>query len=170
MAALAATVEWRGGTSFVARTGSGGRLEIRASGEVQGAGGRALDEVAEETAPAPVRPKEAVLAGLGGCTGVDVVSILDKMRQPAEAFAVEIEAEQAASDPKVFTHLRLVYRFRGALEPARVLRAVRLSQEKYCGVLAMLAQTASVETRVELNGEELEYELARLPARGGALS
>ncbi|MBX5465023.1 MAG: OsmC family protein [Clostridia bacterium] len=168
MAALAATVEWRGGTGFVARTGSGGRVEIRAAGEVQGAGGRSLEEVDEASAPAPVRPKEAVLAGLGGCTGIDVVSILDKMRQPLEAFTVEIEAEQSTGDPKVFTHLRLVYRFRGALEPARVLRAVRLSQEKYCGVLAMLAQTASVETRVELNGAELEYEPSRVAARGTA--
>ncbi|MDI3317102.1 MAG: OsmC family protein [Bacillota bacterium] len=168
MAALTATVEWRGGTSFLARAGSGGRVEIRAAGEVQGAGGRTLDELADEASAAPVRPKEAVLAGLGGCTGIDVVSILDKMRQPLEGFAVEIAAEQAESDPKVFTHLRLRYRFTGPLEPARVVRAVRLSEEKYCGVLAMLAQTASVQTEVELNGQELAYEPAEVPARSRA--
>ncbi len=90
-------------------------------------------------------PKTLLLAGLAGCTGMDVVAILQKMRQEWDGFRVEVDAETAESHPMVYTQIRLRYIFKGKnLDQSKVERAVSLSREKYCAVSAMLQETASI--------------------------
>lgn len=98
------------------------------------------------------RPMEMVLLGLGGCSAVDVVHILKKARQPLGGCEVEIEAERAETDPKVFTRIHMRFSLRGeGLSEKHVDRAVSLSTEKYCSVARMLASTAEIthEWRIE---------------------
>ena len=94
---------------------------------------------------ASVRPMELILIGLGGCTGVDVISILNKMRVKLDKFEVNIEAEQAEDYPKVFKKIHIEYIFHGKdLKKENLERAIKLSQEKYCSVSAMLRNTAEL--------------------------
>jgi putative redox protein len=89
---------------------------------------------------------EALLIGLGGCTAFDVVKILERGRHPVTDCVVEVAAERAASDPKVFTRIRLDYTVTGRrLEDKHVRRAIELSTEKYCSATAMLRATATIE-------------------------
>jgi len=94
-------------------------------------------------------PMELVLIGLCGCTATDVVSILHKKREPFTTLEVRAEADQAAEPPKVFTHIRLVYTVRGNVAKKAMEDAVRLSQEKYCSVSAMLEKTATITSTIE---------------------
>jgi len=103
-----------------------------------------------------VRPMELVLLSLGGCTGMDVVSILRKMRVTYTAFAIEIDADRVLTHPKVYERLVLRYRLEGDRASSdQIIRAVKLSQEKYCSVSAMLARTAEVLVEIVLNGETI---------------
>jgi putative redox protein len=89
-------------------------------------------------------PMETVLLALAGCTGMDVVSVLQKMRAPLEALEIRITAERAEEHPRVFTSIALEYDFVGTgLRPDQVSRAVELSQTRYCSVSAMLKQVAA---------------------------
>ena len=91
------------------------------------------------------RPMELLLMGLGGCTAFDVVLILRKGRQEVTDCVVEMEAERAATDPKVFTRIHMHYRVAGrGLAPAKVERAIALSAEKYCSASAMMSKTATI--------------------------
>jgi len=94
-------------------------------------------------------PMELVLIGLCGCTAYDVVSILHKKREPLTSLEVRAEAERAASPPTVYTEIRLVYRVGGKLSRKAVEDAVRLSEEKYCSVAAMLNKTAKISYKIE---------------------
>ena len=94
-------------------------------------------------------PMELVLIGLCGCTGYDVVSILKKKREPLSSLEVRAEAERAPNPPSVYTHIKLIYRVGGKVSPKAVEDAVRLSEEKYCSVSAMLAKTAKITTTIE---------------------
>ena len=97
------------------------------------------------------RPMEMVLMGTGACSAIDVVHILRKARQTITGCVVELDAERAAEDPKVFTKIRFHFVVTGrSLAPAQVERAVRLSKEKYCSATAMLAKTAEVTTDFEI--------------------
>jgi putative redox protein len=90
-------------------------------------------------------PMETVLLALGGCTGMDVISVLEKMRAPIEGLEIRITAERAEEHPKVFTRIALEYVFAGAAVRAdQVARAVELSQTRYCSVSAMLRQVAEL--------------------------
>ncbi len=133
------TVRWSGtGMSFLAETGSNHLLTM--DGAPDG-GGRNL---------AP-RPMEVVLAGTGGCSAYDVVVILKKSGQDVTGCEVQLTAERAPTDPKVFTkiHMHWVVRGRG-LKRNLVEHAVRLSHEKYCSATAMLAKTAELSRDVEV--------------------
>jgi putative redox protein len=91
------------------------------------------------------RPKALVLTALAGCTGMDVVSILSKMRVAFEAFDVSVEGELSAEHPKVYSKIHVVYRLKGKdIDRTKVERAVDLSRTKYCGVSAMLKHTANI--------------------------
>jgi len=94
-------------------------------------------------------PMELVLIALCGCTGYDVVSILGKKREAFTSLEVRAEAERAASPPTVYTEIKLVYRVGGKVSHKAVEDAVRLSEEKYCSVAAMLNKTAKISYRIE---------------------
>ena len=94
-------------------------------------------------------PMELVLIALCGCTGYDVVSILGKKREAFTSVEVRAEAERAANPPMVYTEIRLVYRVGGKVSHKAVEDAVRLSEEKYCSVAAMLNKTAKISYRIE---------------------
>jgi putative redox protein len=94
-------------------------------------------------------PMELVLIGLCGCTGYDVVSILRKKREPFTSLEVKAEAERAATPPTVYTEIRLTYKVGGKVSHKAVEDAVRLSEEKYCSVAAMLSKTARITYTIE---------------------
>ena len=135
-------VKWiEGSMSFLAETGSGHVVAMDGPPE---AGGRNL---------AP-RPMEMLLAGTGGCTAFDVVSILKKGRHVVTGCDVEVHADRADTDPKVFTRIHFHFRVRGKqLRPEAVSRAVELSSEKYCSASIMLGKTASITHEVEIIDE-----------------
>ncbi|ALV05451.1 OsmC family protein [Roseateles depolymerans] len=134
------TIDWMGrdGMSFAATTGSGHLVTM--DGAPDG-GGRNL---------AP-RPMEMVLLGTGGCTAYDVVLILKRGRHDVRNCRVQLKADRADADPKVFTkiHMHFVVEGRDLSLPV-VERAVKLSHEKYCSASIMLAKTAEITTSVEL--------------------
>ncbi len=97
-------------------------------------------------------PKPLLLTSLAGCTGMDVASILAKMQMPYDGFTVEVDGDLSEEHPKVYTAIRLRYVFTGAeLDEAKINKAVKLSQEKYCGVSAMLKQITELSYEVLLN-------------------
>ena len=133
------TVRWTGdGMTFLAETGSN---HVVAMDGAPDGGGRNL---------AP-RPMEVVLVGTGGCTAYDVVVILKKSGQDVRGCDVELKAERAATDPKVFTKIHMHFVVRGrALKRNLVEHAIRLSHEKYCSASAMLGKTAEITTDFEV--------------------
>lgn len=96
-------------------------------------------------------PMELVLIALCGCTAYDVVSILQKKREPFTAVEVTAHAEKAADPPRVFTEIKLLYRVEGNVARKSVEDAVRLSEEKYCSVAAMLNKTAQITYEIRLD-------------------
>lgn len=139
-----ALVTWTGGMAFSARTGSGHDVVMDARTDVGG----------ENKGP---RPTELLLAGLGGCTGMDVVSILRKMRVEFDRLEIAIEADERADHPKQFEHFRMVYRVFGTEVPAdKVKRAVELSETTYCSVAGLFRHGAKIEYQIEINGQPVE--------------
>src|ERR1700675_935833 len=94
-------------------------------------------------------PMELVLIGLCGCTAYDVVSILQKKREPLTSLEVRARAERAKDPPSVYTEIKLIYRIGGKVSRKAAEDAVRLSKEKYCSVSAMLDKTAKITTEIE---------------------
>lgn len=134
------TVKWVGpdGMTFVAETGSGHAVVMDGAPE---GGGRNLGP----------RPMEMVLLGTGGCTAYDVVVILRKSGEPVAGCEVQVRAERAEKDPKVFTRIHFHFVVRGkAVKHAKVEQAIKLSAQKYCSASAMLAKTAEITHDFEL--------------------
>jgi putative redox protein len=98
-------------------------------------------------------PMELVLIGLCGCTGYDVASILTKKREPFTSLEVRAEGEKAPTPPSVYTKIKLVYSIRGAVSRKAAEDAIKLSEEKYCSVSAMLQKTAEISYVIELIDE-----------------
>jgi putative redox protein len=97
------------------------------------------------------RPMEMVLIGLGGCTGMDVLSILRKKRVPFTDFEIKLDSERADDHPKVFTKIKVHFIVSGkGINPNDVERAIELSETKYCSVAGMLRHSASIETSFEI--------------------
>ena len=136
-------IKWLEGVAFVAETESSHAFVMDGSPE---GGGRNLGP----------RPMETVLAGTGGCTAYDVVTILRKSRQDVTDVAVEVDADRAPTDPKVFTriHMHFVVKGRG-VKPEAVERAIRMSAEKYCSASIMLGKTAEITH---------DYEIVEVPS------
>ncbi len=135
---MKARVQLVEGMTFIAESASGHAVVVDAAPDV---GGRDLG----------ARPMELVLMGAGACTAIDVVHILRKSRQPVTGCVVELDAERAAEDPKVFTRIRLHYVVSGnGLARAQVERAIKLSKTKYCSATIMLARTAEIEFDFEI--------------------
>ncbi len=139
-----ANVRWVNGMQFESETGSGHKVLMDARKEVGG----------EDQGP---RPMELLLAALGGCTGMDVVSILRKMRVEVDSYDMEIEGDNASEHPKYFTDIRITYRFSGSdIGEDKVIKAINLSREKYCSVSYMLKQAAKITYFYDINGEVKE--------------
>jgi putative redox protein len=103
-----------------------------------------------------VTPKQMLIAAICGCTGMDVVALLKKYKQPLAKF--EIEAEAAVIEgvhPIIYNEVKLVYKLEGALEKEKVLEAITLSQTKYCSVSAMLSKSFPIRYTVQLNSENI---------------
>lgn len=97
------------------------------------------------------KPKELFLMGIAGCTAMDVASILDKMRMKYDDLEVSIEAEEAEVHPKVFTNIRLEYRFTGRhLDKDKIEKAIELSGTKYCALSAMMKQVTDFQSTYTL--------------------
>jgi len=95
------------------------------------------------------RPKPMMLLALGGCTGMDVVSILKKMRVELESFNVDVEATMTDEHPKYYDHFTITYTFKGKdLPMAKLEKAVNLSQERYCGVSEMLRKSSTIDHKI----------------------
>ena len=113
-------VDWQGDLEFKNHLPSGHDLTVDAAEKSGG----------HNKGP---RPMELLLSGLAGCTGIDVVLILNKMKTELEDFNMEVEAERAEETPKRFTKIHITYKFKGKkLDDRKVERAINLSEEKYC--------------------------------------
>jgi putative redox protein len=135
---MKARVKWVEDRTFVGESESGHRLVF---GTAHGPDG---------LKPGP-SPMEMVLIGTGGCSAYDVVHILEKGREAIEDCVVELDADRAESDPKVFTRIHMHFVVKGNnLAPAKVQRAIGLSIEKYCSASAMLARTATITHDFEI--------------------
>jgi putative redox protein len=131
-------IKWIEDVAFVGESESGHAFVMDGARE---GGGRNLGP----------RPMETVLIGTGGCTAYDVVHILRKARAPVTDCAVEIEAERALEDPKVFTRIHLHFIVTGkGLKAQQVQRAIQLSAEKYCSASIMLGKTADITHDFEI--------------------
>jgi putative redox protein len=135
---MKARIKWKDGASFLAKSGSGHSVLMDGPPE---AGGR-------NSGP---RPMEMLLMGTGGCAAFDVVLILKKSRQEIRGCEVEIEAERASQEPKVFTRIHFHFILAGKeLNPKQVERAINLSAEKYCSASIMLGKTAELTHDFEI--------------------
>lgn len=135
---MKARVKWIDGMAMLGESGSGHGLVMDGPPEL---GGRNVG----------VRPMEMLLLGMGGCTEFDVLLILRKARQRVTACEVELEAERAATDPKVFTRIHAHFVITGhGLDARQVERAIQLSAEKYCSASIMLGATATITHDFEI--------------------
>lgn len=129
---MKARIKWIDGMAFLAESGSGHSLVIDGAPEF---GGRNIG----------MRPMEMLLIGLGGCTAFDVVQILRRGRDDIRECEVDVTAERAETDPKIFTAIHLDYRLKGRnLSSVKVERAIELSKEKYCSASIMLGAVAKI--------------------------
>ena len=135
---MKARIKWVEDRTFIGEFGSGHKIVL----------GTAFGPEGGSPGPSAM---ELVLIGLGGCSGYDVVHILEKGREAIQDVVVELEAERAEQDPKVFTriHMHFVVKGRG-LRAEKVERAIALSVEKYCSASAMIAKTATISHDFEV--------------------
>ena len=139
---LDAKIDWEQGLAFRARL-DGFDFVIDGTPE---AGGRNLGP----------RPKGLTLVSLIGCTAMDVISILGKMKVKVEKFSVSAAALTADEHPKKILAVKVTYDFTGAgLNPEPLLKAIALSEEKYCGIRATLAPAVAISHEIVLNGEKV---------------
>lgn len=135
-------IKWIEDVAFIAESESGHAIVMDGAPE---GGGRNIGP----------RPMETVLMGTGGCTAYDVMHILRKSRASVTDCVLEIDAERAADDPKVFTRIHFHFKVTGhALKPSQVERAVHLSAEKYCSASIMLGKTATITHDFEVREAE----------------
>jgi len=100
-------------------------------------------------------PMELVLVALGGCSGADVVGILEKKRQKVTGYDIEVRGERREEHPRIYTRIEVIHRVRGhAIDPKAVQHAIDLSEKKYCSVSAMLSASAKLSMSFEIINEE----------------
>lgn len=129
-----ARVQWVGKERFVAQSPSGHMVALDSDRSTNGAPG----------------PMELLLIALGACTATDMVTILAKKRQKLESLEVDVSGVRSEDPPRVWTKLEILYKLRGVLDETAVQHAIRLSEEKYCSVAAMLGKTAAISSRFEI--------------------
>lgn len=126
--------EWHGGGTFIGRNAAGGTVQMGKLDERPG-----------------VSPMELILVGLAGCTGVDIVDILEKKRQPLKALNVKVRGKRSEDYPKIYKEIEVMYLIWGeGIDPKAVERAIQLSEEKYCSVSAMLRMTADIKSSYQI--------------------
>ncbi len=129
------TTTWKGKMQFESTNPSGETVLINAGEENGGEG-------------AGLRPKAMMLSALAGCSGLDVASLIEKMKLEVEDFKIETSANLTEEHPKIYDQVTVEYHFYGAnLNEAKLQRAVDLSVEKYCGVMEMFRKFATVEVK-----------------------
>jgi putative redox protein len=131
------TVTWTGEMAFTGAAPSGHKIMMDASEEVGGANSGA-------------RPTELLLSAAAGCTGIDIVSILKKMRLEPSSFHMDIKGTRAEEHPKRFTDIHIHYSLEGELPEEKVVRAIQLSKDKYCSVSKSL--NANITVSYSING------------------
>ena len=129
------TVEYSGGMAFVGKVARGHDVHKYAGESARGA----------DSAP---RPVEILLSSLGGCTGMDVVSVLRKMKTEPKSLQIEIQDERAAEYPKVITKIHLIYKVEGEVPEENLTKAIELSLAKYCPIANTLAGVADITYEV----------------------
>ncbi len=135
---MGAKVTWKQKMAFTGQASSGFSLPIDTSVEQGGEN-------------SGFRPMELLLVGLGGCTAMDVISILEKKRQKVTRFEVNVDGVRASEHPRVYTEITLEYVLAGEnLDPTAVERAVELSETKYCSANAMLSKTAKINRKITI--------------------
>ncbi|MBV9894843.1 MAG: OsmC family protein [Chloroflexi bacterium] len=140
--ALVATVQLMQAMTFRANTASGHEVILDASPDVGGSGAGAT-------------PMELLMASLGGCTGMDVISVLRKMRQDVTGYEVRVSGDRAPEHPKIFTSIQVEHVVRGRkLSEQMVKRAVELSATRYCPAAAMLGRAARIEDLYRIIDED----------------
>jgi putative redox protein len=133
-----AKVTWKSGLFFDSTSDSGFIIPLDSFSPSEGEG-------------RGTRPLELLAIGLGGCTGMDVISILQKMKQEVTNFEVNVHADRAVEHPKVFTNIELEYVVTGKnIDPAAVEKAVNLSETRYCSAQAMLRQAVPIQSRITI--------------------
>lgn len=136
---LAVTLEWIGAKQFEAANSEDAKFTMDVKRTGGGAGLHAS-------------PTDFLLAAVGGCSGIDVVSILQKMRQELRALRIDVVGEQADEHPKYFKSIKITYVVSGVnLDRSKVEQAIMLSQEKYCSVRATLSEKCTVTTEIVLS-------------------
>ena len=139
---MKATVQWKGNMTFVGMPDSGFPVQMDADSSFGGTNNG-------------VRPMEMMALGLAGCTGMDVISILQKKRQQVTQFEVRVNAPRSAEHPKVFTHALITYIVTGRnVDESALLRSIELAATKYCPAQFMLAQVFPIELHYEIYEEE----------------
>lgn len=135
---MTVVVKWQGKKAFEATSASGHKVLMDASPAVGG----------ENQGP---RPMEMLLMGLGGCSGIDVIMMLEKGKQDVKDCQIEINSERADAVPAIYTKIHLHFKVTGvALNEKKVSRAVSLSAEKYCSVSKILEKTAEMSYDFEI--------------------
>ncbi|HUH45689.1 MAG TPA: OsmC family protein [Arenibacter sp.] len=133
------TTKWLGNMAFESNNPSGNNLIIDIA-EEDGGGGQGY------------RPKALMLSSLAGCSGLDVASLMKKMKLEVEEFTIETIAHMTEENPKYYDKVTIEYRFKGAdLDEKKLQRAVDLSIEKYCGVMEMFRRFAELEIKTIFN-------------------
>ena len=132
------SVKWIDGMLMVGKSDSGHAIVMDGPPEI---GGENLG----------VRPMEMLLLGMAGCTMIDVVSTLEKMRENLSDCKTKVSADRATEYPKVFTNIHVHFILRGKkLNPSKVGKAIKLSAEKYCSASIMLGKTAVITHDFEI--------------------
>ena len=135
---MKAEVKWLGKRAFEGTPGSGHSVIMDSSPDFGG----------EDRG---IRPMEMMMLGMGGCTSIDVMNILEKSRQDVTDCVAEITAERADTEPKVFVKMHVHFKVTGrGIDPKRVERAISLSAEKYCSASIMLGKTAEITHDFEI--------------------
>ncbi|MDD3567706.1 MAG: OsmC family protein [Bacteroidales bacterium] len=137
MSSVKINIDWQGDMAFETEL-DGHKLVIDASPEVGGG----------NKGP---RPKPLMLVALAGCTGMDVVSILKKMRVELDGLRIWVEAEQTEEHPKHYSEMKIIYEFKGKDLPMdKIEKAVNLSEERYCGVSAVYRKAMPISTEIRI--------------------
>jgi len=139
-------ITWEGKMKFVGADDSGNKVSMDAAaiygGENQG-----------------IRPMELMLMSIGGCTGIELGHILNKMRIAYDRFDIEVSGNRVEEHPKVFSNIQVVYRLSGENIPAdKVNKALQMAEQVYCSASNMIKKVAEITYSIEINGTVHKYE------------